>query len=85
MDADNSDVEESEQDDIKQVLTEMKKLIKMQPCSKASKFCKIIRESAEFSKENLSDDEGDANELEGDSDDESYESLKNEVLSILKR
>ena len=38
LDAENSDVEETEQDDIEQVLVEMKNLIKMQPCSKASKF-----------------------------------------------
>lgn len=35
----------------------MKQIIKAQHRSKASKYCKIIRESVEFANEDFSDDE----------------------------
>ena len=61
----------------------MKELLKGQTLSKASKFCKVIRESMEFSKEysqNIDDkDEDDEDDVSQDD----YEFIKNDVLRII--
>ena len=45
----NGEEEEvEEEEDIAEAVAEMKKLIKAQTKSKASKYCKLIRESVEF-------------------------------------
>lgn len=71
--------EEEEEDDKapEEYLEEMKNLIKNQHNSKASRYCKIIRESLEFSKEECEDSQIAENQ--------DYESLKDEVLRILQR
>ena len=69
----------------------MNNLLNQLPHSKAPKYCSIIRESIEISREELfevSADEG----LDGEDEDcfdevsqEDYESLKNDVLRMLKQ
>lgn len=79
--------EVEEQEDIAEAVAEMKKLIKAQTKSKASKYCKLIRESVEFAQEGLEEDE----EQECDSmgqiidDSEDYDQVKDEVLKLLQR
>lgn len=71
----------------------MNKLLKDQPQTKAKKFCKIIRESVEFSKEqNLNEESKEQNndQAADDEDDhdireQDYNILKNDVLRILQR
>lgn len=71
--AEESEEESEDEKTPEEYLEEMKNLINNQHHSKASRYCKIIRESLEFSKE----------ELQGEQKD--YESLKHEVLGILQR
>ena len=67
----------------------MKKVIEShkQSPSKCKNFCQIIRESVEFALEDLSD--SDEEPIEGEiiqnSEEEDYETLKQNVLKILTR
>ena len=74
----------------------MNRLLEIQPLSKATQFCKIIRESDELSKneffsenedlefDNKKEDLEKSDENEND-EDYDYEALKNDVLKILRR
>ena len=67
----------------------MKKVIEShkQSPSKCKNFCQIIRESVEFALEDLSDSDEEPTEGEiiQNSEEEDYESLKENVLKILTR
>ena len=67
----------------------MKDIIENQQKSKSSRYCKMIRESIEFSKEEILIEESQAENEADDDQDEiiqgEYESLKNDVLKILQR
>lgn len=67
-----------DEEDIKQAIAEMKQIIKAQHRSKASKYCKIIRESVEFATDDFSDDEQEQNESKEEPQD--YDTMKGEVL-----
>lgn len=73
-----SDDEESDEE-LQRDIQEMKKIIKRQHISRASKYQQIIRESVEFSQEDLEA----SNKQAKDSVNE-YESLKHDVIRILK-
>lgn len=73
-----SDDEESDEE-LQRDIQEMKKIIKRQHISRASKYQQIIRESVEFSQEDLEA----GNKQAKDSANE-YESLKHDVIRILK-
>lgn len=82
------EVECVEEEDIAQAVAEMKKLLKAQTKSKASKYCKIIRESVEFEMEGLEDDkEEQEDDIMGQciDDPEDYAQVKDEVLKLLQR
>ena len=68
-----SSEDEDEEEELDVAIVEMKQLIKFQRVSQASKYQQIIRESDEFSKEDLEDGS------------ENYESLKCEVIHILQK
>lgn len=69
-----AEAEESvDEEDLEEAIAEMNQLIKGQNTSKASKYQQIIRESAEFSQEDLS------------ANGENYQTLKNEVIRILRQ
>ena len=71
----SSDEEENEEEELEIAVFEMKQLIKYQHISKASKYQHMIGESAELSEE----------DIKIGSEDENYESLKNEVIHILQK
>jgi len=74
-------VEESEDEEIiEESIAEMNKIIENQQKSKSSRYCQMIRESMEFSKEEAEEDSEDDDISQGD-----YESLKSDVLKIIQR
>ena len=76
QEASEAQAEESsdeEVEDLEQAIEEMKQMIKDQHCSKASRYQQIIRESAEFAQSDLEVDSA------------NYESLKSEVVRILRQ
>lgn len=76
-------LEESEEEDLEDIeaaIAEMKLLIKGQSISKVSRYQQIIRESEEFSKEDLQ-----ACEQPKEDANDNYLSLKSEVLSIIRQ
>ena len=76
-------LEESEEEDLEDIeaaIAEMNLLIKGQSISKVSRYQQIIRESEEFSKEDLQ-----ACEKPKEDANDNYLSLKSEVLSIIRQ
>lgn len=67
---------------LKQDILNMKELIRAQHISKASKYQQIIRESAEFRREDI---EACDNDDQRSSMEESYEHLKYQVIGILQK
>ena len=72
-----------------QSIEEMNRLLKFQPHSKMNKICKIIRESVELSSDDIisyiSETEDKIDTCNNLAKKDEYETLKNDVLKILRR